>query len=295
MFLSLQTIGKLILAVNVLITGGVIVAGGSLFMDYGTPARGAGAFELAPNPSAAEKPERQKSLDDVLKDITADKFIFVEKPAGPHGGTPVVEGAATDETPKQPASCPFKVKGIMLSTVESLTAAIVQILNSKEQRTVSAGDEVEGVEIVRIKTESVVVLLNDEETEVPLDISDEGAAPKGQGKDGNAEKRGGKGGRRGGRPNRAESQPPRDGKADGGPGAAPNSGAPDQGFQLPEGVTLPPQMPSPEELAKLPTSEIIKKLPPKLQEWWARLPQAEKEQWENRFRKRFLKQENKNK
>ncbi len=282
MFLSLQTVGKLLIALNVALTGGVLLAGGSFLFDEGVPTGTLGAFEGIKPARPAERSSGGLDLLDAARDITADKFIFTER-------APEPGNSASNAGPVQPAgaeppkavSCPFKVKGIMLSTVEEFTAAIVEIPSSKEQRTVVAGDIVEGVEILRIKTESIVILQGDEEVEVPLLIADEGAAAKGPkpGSETRVNRRGGRKGRAAmaeaaqGRPSGAVEQPDQD------PGTPPPL----------EGLVMPPNMPPIEELAAMPTSEIIKKLPPKLQEWWAKLPQAEKDQWENRFRKRFEK------
>jgi type II secretory pathway component PulC len=285
MFLSLQTLGKIILGINVLLTGGVIVAGGSLFMADTSPSeRAPGAFEkLQVETGAPERKDEDTAFSD-FQEITVDRFINVtrvpQKPGSPAAHMPVpVPGL--DSAAKNA----FKVKGIMLSSIEEFTFAVLEIQRTKSQVTVRAGDKVEGIEVVRIETDAVVIRLGEEECDIPLDITDEGggrapAPVSGKAKKGKGKKSAGKPSRRSGsssRPSgssrRAEMKRAAEMRKRAGASAPPS--------------VKPGEVPKPAELKGLSKEEIIKKLPPRLQQWWAKLPPEEKKKWEGRFLKKY--------
>jgi len=263
MILSLHTLGKLLLAVNVLLTGGVIMAGGSFILGDALPAAGYGAFEISRSPDQeASNTEQPDAMED-FAEITVDKFLSMPAPtpkavSAPSSATPVVAA-------KPDARIRFRVKGIMLSSVEKFTWAILDVFGSKEQQTVSAGDVVEGVEIIRIKTDCIVVMLGEEEVEVPLDISDAPGA-------------------------KSKATPEvRDWRKN--VPKARNRNRRNPAARKGEVKKLADKKPKPDpkELAKLPRHELIKRLPPRLQEWWATLSPKDKDRWEARFRKKYAK------
>jgi type II secretory pathway component PulC len=287
MFLSLQTLGKIILGINVLLTGGVIVAGGSLFMADTSPSeRAPGAFEkLRVESGTPEKREEDTAFDD-FKDITVDRFINIaqvpQKTESPASHMPVpVPGL--DSAAKNA----FRVKGIMLSSIEDFTFAVVEIQRTKEQVTVRAGDKVEGIDVVRIETDAVVIRIGVEECDIPLDITDEGGgrAPApiaGKAKKGKGKKSAGKkSSRKSGSSSRSSGSSRRAEMARRAAEMRKRAGA-----SAPPSVK-PEEVPKPSELKGLSKEEIIKKLPPRLQQWWAKLPPDEKKKWEDRFRKKY--------
>ena len=71
----------------------------------------------------------------------------------------------------------FKVKGIVISSEERFTFAIIE-KPGQGQSTVYVGEEIDGLSIVAIRTDAIVVNVAGEEREVPLDITDAGGAKK---------------------------------------------------------------------------------------------------------------------
>lgn len=166
MNIDYQKLGRYVLVVNLLLTGLVFYVGWDVMSTEAAPGDDRALFATVKPAKKAEP--KLKSIFQDYSIITADRFL--PRP-GAQSGEPFqllpVPGAssALDRL--------MKLRGTAVSSEKGQSFAIVELLQSREFRTVRAGEEVGGATVVDIGESSVLVSMENEEVTLFLNAAEE--------------------------------------------------------------------------------------------------------------------------
>ncbi|GEM_PF-3168468 len=162
--------GRLLLALNFVLTAGVVVAGADFLASDPSPSVDRKVFRDIGPRGAGEAPAESAFAD--YASITGSKFRTRGEGGRSRPARTASPGAASalEKT--------LRLLGTMLSNNEAYNAAVVEEVGTKRQHTVRVGDMVGSVEVTAIRSEEIEVLFHGESAVLRMDFSAPGGGSR---------------------------------------------------------------------------------------------------------------------